>query len=102
VVGQLIALVQRYPALVDGAFVIIAWVGIKLMLEYLFAEEFIRFEVPRWLSLTMIIVIFFVALFYAKAQGPAQVTPAPLAEKASELLKEEQHVRAEEGTRVRK
>src|SRR4051812_6053210 len=35
VVGQLLTLVQRYPALVDGAFVIIAWVGIKLGLEYL-------------------------------------------------------------------
>ena len=35
VVGQLIALVQRYPALVDGAFIIIAWVGFKLCLEYL-------------------------------------------------------------------
>ena len=35
VVGQLLALVQRYPALVDGAFVIIAWVGVKLLLEYL-------------------------------------------------------------------
>src|SRR3954469_13168440 len=37
VVGQLITLVQRYPPLVDGAFIIIAWVGIKLALEYLFA-----------------------------------------------------------------
>ena len=27
-------MVQRYPALVDGAFVIIAWVGIKLLIEY--------------------------------------------------------------------
>ena len=35
VIGQLLALVQRYPALVDGAFVIIAWVGIKLLIEYL-------------------------------------------------------------------
>ena len=34
VIGKLLALIQRYPALVDGAFVIIAWVGIKLLLEY--------------------------------------------------------------------
>ena len=27
VIGQLLALVRRYPALVDGAFIIIAWVG---------------------------------------------------------------------------
>ena len=35
VVGQLLVLVSAIRALVDGAFVIIAWVGIKLGLEYL-------------------------------------------------------------------
>src|SRR5918995_3116147 len=35
VIGQLLALVRRYPALVDAAFVIIAWVAIKLLVEYL-------------------------------------------------------------------
>jgi predicted tellurium resistance membrane protein TerC len=30
VIGQLLVLVQRYPALVDGAFVIIGWVALKL------------------------------------------------------------------------
>jgi YkoY family integral membrane protein len=34
-IGQLLSVVQRFPALVDGAFVIIAWVGIKLLMEYL-------------------------------------------------------------------
>ena len=33
VIGQLLTLVQRYPALVDGAFIIIAWVGIKLLVS---------------------------------------------------------------------
>ena len=37
VIGQLLSLVRRYPALVDGAFIIIAWVGIKLLIEYLHA-----------------------------------------------------------------
>src|SRR6185503_2740009 len=36
VVGQLLVLIERYPALVDGAFIIIAWVGLKLVQEYLF------------------------------------------------------------------
>ncbi len=31
VVGQLLTLVQRYPALVDGAFIIIAWVGAEAL-----------------------------------------------------------------------
>ena len=41
VIGQLLALVERYPPLVDGAFVIIAWVGIKLLIEYLHTEGYI-------------------------------------------------------------
>ena len=34
VIGQLLTVVRRYPPLVDGAFVIIAWVGIKLLVEW--------------------------------------------------------------------
>jgi YkoY family integral membrane protein len=70
VVGQLLRLVQRYPALVDGAFVIIAWVGIKLCIEYLHAAHYVGFEIPQWLSLGLIVVIFTVAFVYAKMQGP--------------------------------
>ena len=57
VVGQLIALIERYPALVDGAFVVIAWVAIKLLAEYLHAAGYIAFEIPRWVSLGLIVVI---------------------------------------------
>ena len=34
VIGKLLALIERYPPLVDGAFVIIFWVGFKLLLEF--------------------------------------------------------------------
>ena len=73
VVGQLLALVQRYPALVDGAFVIIAWVGAKLGIEYLHDAHYTSFEIPRWLSLGLIIVIFLIAFIYARMQGPVAV-----------------------------
>lgn len=66
VVGQLLTLIERYPALVDGAFVIIAWVGIKLILEYLFAIGFIDFEIPKWISLGLIVVIFAASYIYAR------------------------------------
>jgi YkoY family integral membrane protein len=102
VVGQLIALVQRYPALVDGAFIIIAWVGIKLAMEYLFAAGFLAFEVPRWLSLTLIVVIFVIAFVYARMQGPVEERPAPLTERASELLAEERHAADQVERRVQK
>jgi YkoY family integral membrane protein len=68
VIGQLLAIVERYPPLVDGAFVIIAWVAVKLLIEYLHAEEYIAFEVPRWLSLGLIVLIFMAAFLYARLQ----------------------------------
>lgn len=71
VIGQLLAIVRRYPALVDGAFIIITWVGIKLMIEYFHAIHVIDFEVPRWLSLSLIVIIFAAAFIYARRQGPA-------------------------------
>jgi YkoY family integral membrane protein len=76
VIGQLLAVVQRYPALVDGAFIIIGWVGVKLLLEYLHSAGFVHFEVPKWFSLGVIVVIFALALWYArrveaKAHGEA-------------------------------
>jgi YkoY family integral membrane protein len=71
VIGQLLALVRRYPALVDGAFIIIAWVGLKLLVEYFHGLGWIHFEVPKWLSLGLIVVIFGLSLIYARKHGPA-------------------------------
>jgi predicted tellurium resistance membrane protein TerC len=68
VIAQLLTLVERYPTLVDGAFVIIAWVGAKLLVEYLHTEGYIGFEIPKWLSLGLIVVIFGIALMYALLQ----------------------------------
>ena len=70
VIGQLLAVVRRYPALVDGAFVIIAWVGIKLLIEYLHLEGHIHFQVNKWMSFGLIVLIFLVSYLYARRQGP--------------------------------
>ena len=85
VAGQLISLVQRYPALVDSAFIIIAWVGLKLCVEYLHEGYGIGPEIPRWLSLGIVVVIFVVALVYAKMQGAVEHVDH-LTEEAEEIL----------------
>jgi YkoY family integral membrane protein len=87
VVGQLLVLVQRYPALVDGAFIIIAWVGFKLGVEYLHDAHYISLEIPRWLSLGLIVVIFLIAFVYARMQGPVD---DPLTESAEHILEGEE------------
>lgn len=86
VIGQLLALVQRYPALVDGAFIIIAWVGIKLMIEYLHGIHVIAFAVPKWLSLGLIVVIFGISYVYARKHGPVEAADGG---EAAALLAEE-------------
>jgi len=72
VIGQLLALVERYPPLVDGAFVIIGWVAVKLLLEYMHAEGYVHFEVPKMLSLGLIVVIFVISFLYARRQEGAR------------------------------
>lgn len=72
VIGQLLPLIRRYPALVDGAFVIIAWVGLKLLLEYGHGRGWIHFEIPKYLSLALIVVIMGGAYIYARKKGPVE------------------------------
>ena len=71
VAGQLIALIRRYPAIVDGAFVIIAWVGIKLFLEYAHSMHWVDWQLPKTISLGVIGAIFLVSYLYARSKGPA-------------------------------
>ena len=100
VVGQLLTLVERYPALVDGAFVIIAWIGIKLCVDYLHAAGYIEFEISQWFSLTLIVVIFVIAFVYARMQGPVEPVPAAetLKEQAEELIAAEAAIVGRDGT----
>jgi YkoY family integral membrane protein len=72
VIGQLLRLVRRYPALVDGAFIIIAWVAIKLGVEYLNGAGYIDWHINKWLSFGLIVVIFGIAYVYARKKGPVE------------------------------
>ena len=72
VVGQLVALIKRYPRLVDGAFVVIAWVAIKLLLDYLHQVDWIDWEVPRAMSLAIVVGILAISYVMARRAGAAQ------------------------------
>jgi YkoY family integral membrane protein len=87
VVGQMIAVIERYPALVDGAFIIIAWVALKLIVEYLHAASYVAFEIPQSLSLGLIVVIFIAAFLWARRDERKRLTRTEKA--ANELLDED-------------
>lgn len=65
-VGQLLALVRRYPAIVDGAYVIVAWVGLKILLEFAHHHRLVGFMIPEWASIGVSITLFVASVFYAR------------------------------------
>jgi hypothetical protein len=67
---------------------------VKLCLEYLHDTHIIGLEIPRWLSLGLVGVIFVVALIYAKMQG-AVVADDPLAEECESILAGDEKLVAE-------
>jgi YkoY family integral membrane protein len=82
---QVLALVKRYPKLIDGAYIVVAWVGFKLVWEFIHTIEIHAFKInirslelslpaghlipalPKWLAIGMVIVLFVGSFFYAKA-----------------------------------
>jgi len=85
VIAQLLAIVRKYPAIVDGAFIIIAWVGVKLLVEYLRMAGIIHFEIDKWVSFGLIAAIFLMSYFYARRKGPAP----EVEEEAAKLFEDE-------------
>jgi YkoY family integral membrane protein len=76
VAGQMIELIRRYPPLVDGAFIIIAWVAFKLIAEYAHQLGWVHWQIPKTISLGLIIVIFIASYIYARRKGPAEPSEA--------------------------
>lgn len=69
VAGQFIAVVRRYPTIVDGAFVIIGWIGVKLLVDFAFQVGWIGWNIPKSVSLGLVVVIFAVAFLLARRKG---------------------------------
>ena len=68
VVGRLVDLIRRYPTLIDGAFVIIGWVSIKLLIEYLHQMSWIGWEVPTSASLALVVLLLIGSYVIARRQ----------------------------------
>jgi YkoY family integral membrane protein len=99
-IGQLLGVVRRFPKIVDGAYVIVAWVGIKLLLEYMHAMHWIAWEIPRWFAITMMLVLFGGSAAYAVAHekkstgkgkggrgSPSKADETPILDDPAKILK---------------
>ena len=72
VAGAFLRLIEIRPALIEGAYIIVGWIGVKLVLEFLFQEEVIKYLVPKEVTYGVILVVFVVS-FLAKRRAPPVV-----------------------------
>jgi len=84
-IGTLLGIVRSYPAIVDGAYVIVAWVGVKLMLEYLHSIHWISWELPKAVGIGVMLVLFAGSAVYARMKQPKK--PAVKQPDPTEILK---------------
>ena len=71
VASRLVVLMQRYPALADGAFVVILWVGLRLLIDYAHDAGWIDWHVGQGSSLLVILLLLAASLVYAFRKGAA-------------------------------
>jgi len=58
VAGSFLSLLKRFPALVDAAYAVVFWIGLKLFIEFLHTKNLIQWEIAHWLFYAMIGVLF--------------------------------------------
>lgn len=71
IASRLVVLMQQYPALADGAFVVIFWVGLRLLVDYGHDAGWIGWQVSQGWSLLVILLLLAGSLVYALRKGRA-------------------------------
>jgi YkoY family integral membrane protein len=74
---QVLGLVKRFPRLVDVAYIIVGWVGVKLMFEWMHDIHLISFEIPKEIGIGVVVVLFAAGVYWAsrhKATGELAVS----------------------------
>ena len=78
-VRYFLILLDRFPGLATGAYVIVAWIGLKLLISGLHDAEFITnflgfpiVEIPEWLFWSFMILIAAISPFLGRRPKPGQ------------------------------
>jgi len=69
--GQLVGVLRRYPHLIDAAFIVVGWVGVKLFMEVGNGLGWLDVRIPPWASLAVVFLILAGAALHARV-GPRE------------------------------
>ena len=57
VVRYFLILLERFPGLEEGAYYLVAWIGLKLMISGFHTGKFIKYHIPEWLFWIVMLLI---------------------------------------------
>jgi YkoY family integral membrane protein len=83
---QVLRLVKHYPRMVDGAYIVVLWVGIKLVWEYLHRLHWVPYAIPKPVAIGGVVLLFIGCFLYARAHAHGDPGLAAAATDAEELL----------------
>ena len=71
VAGGFLRLIELRPGLTEGAYIIVGWIGVKLIIEFLFQEQVIGFSIPKEVTYGVIAGVFLLSLL-SKRRTPEE------------------------------
>jgi YkoY family integral membrane protein len=74
VVRYFLILLERFPGLEEGAYYLVAWIGLKLLISGFHQGEYLGFHIPEALFWLVMILIAGVSLVFKPSRGSAEGT----------------------------
>jgi YkoY family integral membrane protein len=84
VVRYFVVLLDRFPGLTSGAYVLVAWIGLKLVISGFESGKFLEFKIPEWLFWSGMLTIAILSLLIRPRTTPSGMT------EGMELLEEQE------------
>jgi YkoY family integral membrane protein len=73
VVRYFVAMLDRFPGLAEGAYYLVAWIGLKLLLsgfsDWALTPAFLRHHIPEWLFWSVMLLIAVVSMLVKRPPG---------------------------------
>ncbi len=70
VVGYFVILLERFPGLAEGAYLLVAWIGLKLLASGLHDAGMIRYHIPEAVFWSVMLLIAVISLFVKPKPSP--------------------------------
>src|SRR5262249_5190798 len=84
VVRYFVILLDRFPGLAQGAYILVAWIGLKLVISGFHSAHYIAFHIPEWIFWSVMGAIGALSMLIQPRSKPPS-----MADSLDELLKED-------------